>query len=159
MGYTTEFEGQFTFTSPLPPEVATRIKAVHDSEDEPDSPGGYCQWELTGDGTGLRWDGGEKFYDYDDWLQWIVDTILAPAGVGLSGSVQYQGESIGDFGVLTVVDGKVAKRKTKQVADDTEELRAFREFVLNHDGWTDTDMQADWQRRKKSLSSGGGKKP
>src|SRR5262245_61818938 len=33
-----------------------------------EQPGLWCQWEV--ESTILQWDGGEKFYDYVEWLQY-----------------------------------------------------------------------------------------
>jgi len=85
-----------------------------DSNDEPfGQPGLWCQWIPSEDGSQIIWDGGEKFYRYTEWLQYIIDHFLAPWGYSLSGSVTWQGESADDIGTLSVVDGKA-------VAVDTE---------------------------------------
>lgn len=65
-------------------------------------PGLWCQWRPTKDGRGIEWDGGEKFYDYVEWLKYLIVNFLKPWGYELSGCVNYQGEERGDFGMFTV---------------------------------------------------------
>lgn len=67
-------------------------------------PGLWCQWVPTDDGMGIEWDGGEKFYNYVEWLQYIVSNFLEPKGYILNGSVEWQGEDRGDVGIIEVRD-------------------------------------------------------
>lgn len=60
---------------------------------------------------GLEWDGNEKFYNYVEWLQYIITNVLAPRGYILSGSVTWQGEDNQDMGKIVVKDNKI---KVKQ---------------------------------------------
>lgn len=115
MGYTTEFEGHFTITPPLNQYEVTYLRAfartrhvrtpygpyvvtiadghdtppvpITDHNHPPDGvPGLWCQWEASGDGTQLAWDGGEKFYESEEWLRYLVDTFLRP-GAALRGDI------------------------------------------------------------------------
>lgn len=65
-------------------------------------PGLWCQWMPTADGGGIEWDGGEKFYYYVEWLQYLINHFIGPWGYALSGEVQWQGESWGDRGYIAV---------------------------------------------------------
>ena len=67
----------------------------------------WCQWIPTEDNMGIEWDGGEKFYCYDEWLTYIIDNFLKPWGITLSGEVEYQGEDNDDRGKIIVVDNVV----------------------------------------------------
>ena len=67
-------------------------------------PGLWCQWVVSQDGMHLEWDGGEKFYDYIEWLQYLINNFFSPLGYVLSGSVEWQGEDYDDFGTITVTD-------------------------------------------------------
>lgn len=73
-------------------------------------PNHYCQWRPTEDGTGIEWDQGEKFYDWAEWLTYLVDHFLKPWGYVLNGRVVYQGEDTGDVGHLVCEDNVVTKR-------------------------------------------------
>jgi hypothetical protein len=70
-------------------------------------PGLWCQWKPTEDGMGIEWDGGEKFYNYVEWLQYIVSNFLEPKGYTLNGNVSWQGEDRGDVGIIEVKDNNI----------------------------------------------------
>jgi hypothetical protein len=61
-------------------------------------PGLWCQWVPTSDGKHIVWDGGEKFYNYVEWLQYILENFLLPFDKYLDGEVIWQGEDIMDRG-------------------------------------------------------------
>lgn len=81
-------------------------------------PGLWCQWVPTDDGTGIAWDGGEKFYAYVEWITYIVAKFLKPWGYVLNGEVLWQGEDSGDFGKIVVTDNEVAVKQGRKVYDD-----------------------------------------
>lgn len=111
MGYTTEFDGTFKIDPPLNPPQTEILREFSQKRHDPDTrPSFYCDWTPTSDGTGLRWNGSEKFYSYDRWLKVLIDEFLTPWGCTLSGSVHYSGEKVQDHGMLTVADGVVTKR-------------------------------------------------
>lgn len=70
-------------------------------------PGLWCQWLVNNEGTAIAWDGGEKFYNYVQWIEYIIDRILAPRNYKLNGSVLWRGEDPGDKGVIDIVDNQV----------------------------------------------------
>lgn len=65
-------------------------------------PGLWCQWVLTNDGTELEWDGREKFYNYVEWLQYIVENFFKRWGIEINGKVKWKGEDKGDTGEIEV---------------------------------------------------------
>jgi len=75
-------------------------------------PGLWCQWVATKDGKHIEWDGGEKFYEYVDWLKWIIEKFLKPNGIVLNGEVRWQGEYDDDKGVIRVHDNEVTADPT-----------------------------------------------
>lgn len=68
-------------------------------------PGLWCQWMAT-DANTIEWDGGEKFYYYSEWLQYIIDNFLTPNGIELSGAVEYFGEDYDDRGIIEIENGR-----------------------------------------------------
>jgi len=48
----------------------------------------YCQWMPSDDGKLLVWDGGEKFYEYVEWLQYLIDNFFVSWGYVINGSVR-----------------------------------------------------------------------
>jgi len=109
MGYTTEFHGRFALDHPLTAEQANELKAFaqKDRHDEPGTPDSWCSWIPSKDGAAIEWDGGEKFYFYVDWLEFLIDRFLKPWGYVLSGRVEWEGEDARDQGVLHVKDNRV----------------------------------------------------
>jgi len=71
-------------------------------------PGLWCQWIPNEEGTALVWDEGEKFYNYVEWLEYIIEHFLKPWGYTLEGTVEYQGEDRDDRGMILVKDNIVS---------------------------------------------------
>lgn len=68
-------------------------------------PGLWCQWIPPEVEEGeacdrIEWDGGEKFYSYVEWLEYLIVHFLKPWGYSLSGEVAWDGEAGGDSGVI-----------------------------------------------------------
>lgn len=70
-------------------------------------PGLWCQWVINGNYY-LEWDEGEKFYEYVEWLEYLIEHFFAPLGYILNGDVEFQGEDYDDFGTIHV-DGNVVE--------------------------------------------------
>ncbi len=70
-------------------------------------PGLWCQWIPTDDGLGIEWDGNEKFYNYVEWLNYIILNFLQPNEYVLNGTVVWEGESEDDEGRIIVTDNKI----------------------------------------------------
>ena len=68
-------------------------------------PGLWCQWVI--EGNELVWDGGEKFYNYIDWLYYLIENFFDPLGYELSGDITWQGEESDDCGTIHVVNNFV----------------------------------------------------
>ena len=70
-------------------------------------PGLWCQWEPTEDGKFIEWDGGEKFYAYVEWIEYLIEKVLAPKGYILNGTVEWQGEESDDMGQIRITNNRV----------------------------------------------------
>lgn len=92
-------------------------------------PGLWCQWVPSEDRKGIEWDGGEKFYHYTEWLQYIITNFLQPKGYILNGQVEWAGEDRRDNGVITVKNNVVnALDEEDEIAmlrKENEELKAI----------------------------------
>lgn len=145
MGYTTEFDGKFTFDKQLDKETFTLLKGLsetrrmkrnmkdvygvdgefyvggegfyqlenrHDTivdNNTPPStqPSLWLQWVPTETGKYLEWDGEEKFYNYIEWLEYIIEKVLIPNGYKLNGEVEYYGEEADDKGTIAIIDNNI----------------------------------------------------
>ena len=76
-------------------------------------PGLWCQWHPSEDGETIEWDGGEKFYDYIEWIKYLNENFLRPWGIVISGMVSWQGEGSGDIGVIMAKDGEIRVKEIK----------------------------------------------
>jgi len=69
-------------------------------------PGLWCQWRLD-DETTLAWDGSEKFYNYIEWLQYLIAHFFEPWGIKLNGESYWQGEDNSDMGKIEIIDNVI----------------------------------------------------
>ena len=111
----------------LSPQDITRINDVNDTPDID----GSCHWRVRADGKCVEWNGVVKFYLFEDWLQWMIDTHLKPLHLTLSGAVDFAGENDRDDGKMWVDDeGKVVKNRSgrdNRVARHVQCLRSMEE--------------------------------
>jgi hypothetical protein len=74
-------------------------------------PGLWCQWTIEQQFEGgefvLVWDGGEKFYNYVEWLNYLINHFFEKWGVKLNGEITWEGEESEDMGKIVVVDNVV----------------------------------------------------
>jgi len=81
----------------------TVTKDVTDNNAPPeDQPGLWCQWSILDDRKTIVWDGGEKFYEYTNWMIYIIEKILQPRGYIVNGEIYWQGEEPDDSGYIRV---------------------------------------------------------
>jgi hypothetical protein len=73
-------------------------------------PGLWCKWEMDEDQKTIQWNGAEKFYDYVEWMQYLIDVVLAPKGYVVNGEIEWQGEERDDKGLLCVVNNVVTTK-------------------------------------------------
>lgn len=119
-------------------------KAVIDNNEPPSTqPGLWCQWVPTEDGDGLEWDGGEKAYNMEDWIFYIINRYLAPRGYIVNGTVDAFGEEAGDIWAIRVEDNVVR-------------IAAFRNL---HDRSAPNWEKTKWEKQKKIPMTVKEKKP
>lgn len=114
MGYTTEFTGQLTIVPAMP---LSKVSEYNDRFEDHStlSPGGYNDWELInsmdGKSTFLAWNGSEKFYEYVEWLKWVIEHVLKPDGHVANGEIKWSGEEPYDLGLISVDDNVVTVKE------------------------------------------------
>lgn len=113
MGYQTYFQGGFSLDKPLTREQQRTLEdfseARHEQEEQvaEGMPSFWCQWIPTSDGDSIEWDGGEKFYYYEEWIKYLLKKFLIPWGYKVNGSVDWDGEESGDVGQIVIKDNKI----------------------------------------------------
>ena len=80
---------------------------VDDSEPPAGQPGLWCNWVPTADGTGIEWNGREKFYRYEAWLFYLITHLLKPWGYVLQGQVTWRGQDRRDVGTIHVAHNRI----------------------------------------------------
>jgi len=70
-------------------------------------PGLWLQWTPNEDGSQLEWDWGEKFYDYVEWLAYMIENFFEPWGRKLNGEVDWVGEDSSDRGTIHIKNNKI----------------------------------------------------
>lgn len=156
MGYTTDFDGSVEIVPPLSEKEIKYINAFNDTRrmdrengpyyvggggmcgqdheadigdyNSPDAsqPGLWCGWRTNEEGTVIEWDGGEKFYNSAEWMQYIIDHFIGAnplaklnnpehfdflQGHTVNGDIYAQGEESDDVWKLEVVDGVVTVKE------------------------------------------------
>lgn len=104
----------------------TQDESVIDHNTPPKTqPGLWCQWVINEKENCLEWDGGEKFYNYEEWLEYLIDNFFEPLGYVLNGDIEWQGEEYDDLGTIHVVDNLVTTEEgirassIKDISTDT----------------------------------------
>lgn len=113
MGYTTKFVGQVNLSRKLTLQEAKQL--LEFSEDpkliqEGQKPNSYMQWVPNESMDAIVWDQQEKFYDYEEWMVWLMGW-LAARDITCNGQLDWRGESSDDIGRIYVVDNKVSSAR------------------------------------------------
>lgn len=70
----------------------------------------WCQWIYKEDDGGkIVWDKGEKFYDYVEWIEYLIRVVIAPEGRALNGTVRYCGKDKFDGGTIQIENNIVTE--------------------------------------------------
>ena len=88
---------------------------INYNEPAESQPGLWCQWIPTPDKKHIEWDGGEKFYNYIEWLYYIIGNFLEPNNYLLNGEVKWRGESSNDYGTIIVTNNEITINKIPNV--------------------------------------------
>lgn len=95
----------------LPDSLELTSQYVLDINTPPKTqPGLWCDWIIPADNHAtIEWNGAEKFYNYQEWLQYLIDNFLAPNNYVVNGIVRFKGEYYDDVGYLEVINNHVRK--------------------------------------------------
>ena len=84
-------------------------------------PGYWCDWHINEKTGVVEWNGAEKFYEYTDWLIFLIENFFEPAGYILNGEFIWIGEDSEDRGKISVVNNKVSEFLGEIVYEDERE--------------------------------------
>ena len=121
MGYDTKFQGTLKIEPALPLHLERKLSAFSRERHDNSFPSIYCQWVPSGSGL-LKWDGKEKFYEYEKWIEFLIDNFLKPNGHVLNGHIFYRGDKFEDAGVIEVENNHVTVRNWIEDYDLIEEV-------------------------------------
>ena len=116
MGYQTEFMGKVELVPGLSPEQVNTLREFSEKRHEDleqrqrSYPGYWCDWVPDALGTAIVWNGGEKFYNYVDWMKVIISEFLKPWGIKASGTIRWRGDNFDDIGEIVVCNSSVTTR-------------------------------------------------
>jgi hypothetical protein len=83
----------------------------------------WCGWTVNNEGTLVIWNESEKFYEYVDWIKFLIDHFFKPWGKTLNGKMEWCGEDRKDRGQIVIKDNKVTVKvaKVTWVDEDDED--------------------------------------
>lgn len=109
MGYTTKFKGELCITPYPTDDIIEFVNKISDTRhDDREYPGIWCQWIINSNKK-LEWNGAEKFYNYVEWLEYLIENIFDPRDYKLNGRIRFRGERFLDIGIIYVKDNVVRK--------------------------------------------------
>nr|QFG73857.1 MAG: hypothetical protein [Megaviridae environmental sample] len=71
-----------------------------------DQPGLWCDWCLGDDKKSITWNKNEKFYNYIEWMSYIVKELKS-RGYTLNGKIRWAGKDYEDKGIIKVTNNIV----------------------------------------------------
>lgn len=82
----------------------------------------WLQWVPNEEGTAMQWDGNEKFYNYIEWISYLINNIFKPRGYTLNGEVDWHGEDSTDFGTIRIKNNKAFIKEGKVAYEEEKEV-------------------------------------
>lgn len=80
----------------------------------------YCYWKPLKNKKGLCAIEADNFYNYTEWLIYLINTFLQPNGYSLNGEVYYYGETREDFGLIKVTNNIVEAIEGQEIFENTK---------------------------------------
>jgi hypothetical protein len=110
------------------------VEPIDVNEPPPTQPGLWCDWII--EKNKLKWDGREKFYDYDLWLSYLVNNFFGPSGYLLNGQISFQGEDFEDKGLITFIDNVIIKsfgsKRRFKITLANKDILLVKELLAGH---------------------------
>lgn len=67
----------------------------------------WCHWLYNEEANAIQWDGGEKFYNYHLWIEYLINAIFKPKNYILNGTIEWTGETDDDEGKIIIVNNQI----------------------------------------------------
>lgn len=116
MGYSTTFTGQLSLSRTLSiDEARTLTEFSEERHDDATGPGIWCDFAPNTAGDAIIWNGAEKTYDAQAWVQYLIGTFLNRWDITVNGALVASGERQGDVWQLVVEDSEVSRRNGRVV--------------------------------------------
>lgn len=107
-------DGEFYYNPSTKDSGQEQTSDIVDYNTPPSSqPSLWLQWRVEDDMKTIVWDGGEKFYNYVEWMQYLISNILAARGYTVSGEVEWFGEDRADRGLIRIKDNEISTLHAK----------------------------------------------
>ena len=134
-----------------------------------DCPSLWCDIRIDEESGTLIFLSG-KFYEYVNWLDWLIKNVIAPSGYKLNGRIVWRGESTEDIGQIIVTNNHIETNDLYSeeyeeinmsiiinIARKAEELRltnkAFAERYTNNLSYDEvSDLIMKWTNEYKNYS-------
>jgi hypothetical protein len=111
----------------------TQTEDIKDYNTPPKTqPGLWNHWAIDEDRQTILWDEGEKFYEYIEWIRYLIDVILLPRGYVVNGTVSWSGEENEDMGEIEVKDNKVFVKRAVIFMLTEEDAERVRQLVNSY---------------------------
>ncbi len=79
------------------------ITVIDEDENPSNQPSFWCNWIINEKGE-LCWNGHTKFYDYVEWLEYLINNFFQVENLVLNGEVKFEGEEDKDKGKIVIID-------------------------------------------------------
>jgi len=107
-------------------DIPPPAEIINPNRSDPTQPGLYCQWVASDDGKTITWDDGEKFYEAEAWMEYIINHFIGTSplaqkdlpfftGHNCNGQIEASGEVTDDNWLLVVEDNTVTTKIGKIV--------------------------------------------
>ena len=125
VGLPLGLEGEYFVGFEDEDQMGYKIPRVDGNKPPTSQPGLWCGWCPTSDNTGIEWDGGEKFYYYSEWLDYLIQNFIKPWNLVLNGVVKWQGQRQEDTGEIVVKDNII-----QIVSSQSNLKKLYRSFAM-----------------------------
>lgn len=105
---------------------------VNGNEPPKGQPGLWCGWQIQEDRKTICHDGGEKFYDYIEWIEYLINVVLKPRGYVVNDEVTWQGEESDDMGAIEVINNTVRVKEAVVFYLTPEDAKRVEQYVTEY---------------------------